>query len=179
MLFKAKLNNFALKIDIFTSKYLQVSALGVICISITMFAIMLIVNSYNIFLRWMFNKGITWHQEISMMAAMWIYFAAFALISKNQGYIRISFIVDRLRPSIKKIVFTINRLLIIGFHTCLLILVITEIKLVSIQRTFILEWPEYFFYIPLAVGTGDIIITELLLFIRHIGGLSRNSLSTP
>ena len=61
----------------------------------------------------------------------------------------------------------LNRLVIISFHSYLLILVITEIKLISIQRTFILEWPEYIYYIPLAVGTGDIIITEFLYFIRY------------
>jgi hypothetical protein len=40
--------------------------------------------------------------------------------------------------------------------------------LISIYQTPILEWPEFIYYIPLAVGTFDIIVTEVMYFLRAL-----------
>ncbi len=54
----------------------------------------------------------------------------------------------------------------IAFFIFLSILTVKGIRVIFNHRTFILEWPEYFYYLPLLAGTLDIIITELIQLIR-------------
>jgi TRAP-type C4-dicarboxylate transport system permease small subunit len=163
----SQLSRLALRMDPFIAAYLRITKFCVITICIGMFAIMFVSNSYNIFARWLFDTSITWHQEVSLISAMWIYFMAYSLISKDNAYIRISFLVDKLSLPIRNIVFYTSWFAVICFHSILLKLIIDEIAFVSDQKSYLLEWPVYLLIIPLGVGTTDIIITEILLFIRH------------
>jgi TRAP-type C4-dicarboxylate transport system permease small subunit len=139
-------------------------------LSIAMFVVMLVSYVLNIFFRVAFNQGTTWHQEISVMAAMWTYFAAYALISKEDSYIRIEFVMDRLPVRVSRVLNLVVQLAVILFHAMMLQMVLTTFKAISILQTYLLEWPEYFYYIPLLVGTIDIILTEIVKFIRLFAG---------
>jgi TRAP-type C4-dicarboxylate transport system permease small subunit len=164
------MTQFFARIDPWLKRYLRFSGLVFTWIGIAMFIVMLVSNTWNIVLRWLFDEGITWHQEVSIMAAMWIYFAAYSLIGKTDTYIRIGFFVDRLPPSVSKAINTSVRVWVIAFFIFLSILTVKGIKVIFTHRTFILEWPEYFYYIPLLVGTSDIIVTELVQLIRSFNG---------
>ena len=60
------------------------------------------------------------------------------------------------------------RFAIIAFHVTLFIFCIKTFKLISIYETPILQWPEFLYYIPLAVGTFDIIVTEVIHLLRTL-----------
>ena len=160
------MTQFFARIDPWFKRYLRFSGLAFTWIAIAMLIVMLVSNTWNIVLRWLFHEGIMWHQEISIMAAMWIYFAAYSLIAKTDSYIRISLFVDRLPPSVSKVIYTAVRVWVIAFFIFLSILTVKGIRVIFIHRTWILEWPEYFYYIPLLVGTLDIFVTEVIQLIR-------------
>jgi len=173
------MRNFLLRLDPWFKGYLRFSSYAIEWLCIAMFILMLVSYVWNIFLRVAFNKGTTWHQEISVMAAMWVYFAAYSLVSKENRYVRVEFIVDRLLPGlVSRMVDWMVQLGVIAFHIIMLTMILTTFKAISILRTYLLEWPEYFYYVPLLVGTIDIILTEIIRLIRLVSGAVKFSTET-
>ena len=173
------MGDFLLRLDPWFKKYLRFSSYVIEWLCIAMLTLMLMSYVYNIFLRVAFNKGTTWHQEISAMAAMWVYFAAYSLVSKENRYVRVEFIVDRLLPGlVSRMVDWMVQLGVIAFHIIMLTMILTTFKAISILRTYLLEWPEYFYYVPLLVGTIDIILTEIVRLIRLVSGAVKFSAET-
>jgi TRAP-type C4-dicarboxylate transport system permease small subunit len=148
--------------------YLKTSGFLLNWNAIAMFCVMLGANAYNILMRSLFDQGVMWHQEISIMAAFWIYFAAYGLLSKEDGFIRVEFVVDRFSLRYQRAVSHMVRIAVIVFHVTLFVFCVKTFKLISIYQTPILEWPEFIYYIPLAVGTFDIIVTEVIYFLRAL-----------
>ena len=148
--------------------YLKTSGFLLNWNAIVMFCVMLGANSYNIFMRTVFERGTVWHQEVSIMAAFWIYFAAYGLLSKEDSFIRVEFVVEQFPPRVQYWVFVLVRLVIITFHIILFFICINLFKVIAIYETAILQWPEYVFYIPLTVGTFDIIVTEVIHLLRTL-----------
>jgi len=172
------MRNFLLHLDPWFKRYLRFSSYAIEGLCIAMFTLMLASYVWNIFLRVAFSKGTTWHQEISVMAAMWVYFAAYSLVSKENSYVRVEFIVDRLPGLLSRMADWMIQLGVIAFHIIMLTMILTTFKAVSIFRTYLLEWPEYFYYVPLLVGTIDIILTEIIRLIRLVSGAVKFSTET-
>ena len=172
------MRNFLLHLDPWFKRYLRFSSYAIEGLCIAMFTLMLASYVWNIFLRVAFSKGTTWHQEISVMAAMWVYFAAYSLVSKENSYVRVEFIVDRLPGLLSRMADWMIQLGVIAFHIIMLTMILTTFKAVSILRTYLLEWPEYFYYVPLLVGTIDIILTEIIRLIRLVSRAVKFSTET-
>jgi TRAP-type C4-dicarboxylate transport system permease small subunit len=152
--------------------YLTVSRILVLSAAMFMFVLMVGVNAVNISLRTLHLGDIQWAQEISILAAMWVYFAAYALIAKEDGYIRIEFVADALPAVAGRFLQLLARLATIAFHVTVLLFTYWALKVVAIFETNVLQWPESFFYVPLLVGTADIVITELIHLARALAGRS-------
>ena len=131
------------RLDAVFEAYLKTSGFLLNWNAIVMFCVMLGANSYNMFMRTVFNEGTMWHQEVSIMAAFWIYFAAYGLLSKEDGFIRVEFVVERLPAEVQHWVLVLVRLAVITFHTILFIYCVNTFKLIGIYETPILQWPEY------------------------------------
>jgi TRAP-type C4-dicarboxylate transport system permease small subunit len=157
---------YAARLDAVFDAYLNTTRVLFSAVATFMFAVMLAVNAWNILLRVVAAQGITWHQEVSILAAFWIYFGAYALIAKSDAYIRIEFLVDRLPQAAQRAIGLLVQVIVIAFHLIVLELCITMLRVVSIYETPILQWPEYLFYVPLAVGTADIVLTEIIRTVR-------------
>lgn len=159
--------------------YLKTSGFLLNWNGIFMFCVMLGANSYNIFMRSVFERGTLWHQEISIMAAFWIYFAAYGLLSKEDGFIRVEFVVDQFPPRVRRWNYNLVRLAVIVFHVSLLVFSIKTYKMVSYFETQYLEWPEFITYIPLTVGTFDIVVTETIYLLRSLAYPDRPPVIAP
>jgi TRAP-type C4-dicarboxylate transport system permease small subunit len=164
------MKDFLLRLDPWFKRYLRFSSYTIEWLCVAMFVLMLVSYVWNIFLRVAFTKGTTWHQEVSVMAAMWVYFAAYSLVSKENTYVKVEFIADRLPAIASTWLNWMVQLGVILFHVLMLTMIVTTCKAVSILRTYLLEWPEYFYYVPLLVGTIDIILTEIVRLIRLVTG---------
>lgn len=158
----------AARIDAAFEAYLESSRILFTAIALLMFIVMLAANAWNILLRAVAAQGITWHQEVSILGAFWIYFGAYALIAKRDAYIRVEFVVDRLPQAARRVVSLLVQLIVIAFHVMVLKLCLAMLPVVSIYETPILQWPEYLFYLPLAVGTADIVVTEVIRLLRAL-----------
>ncbi|MEX0956440.1 MAG: TRAP transporter small permease subunit [Rhizobiaceae bacterium] len=149
--------------------YLHWSSRLLALIAGAMFCIMLAVNAYNIAIRSLTAQGLVWHQEVSIMAAFWIYFAAYALLAKERKYITVDFIFDRIGKQIAYIMQCIIVILTLAFHLYLFMLCIEVMESAGFLETPILGWSEQVYVVPLLVGSADIVITELLLGVLLFG----------
>ena len=128
------------------------------------------VNALNIVLRFGFDMGLLWHQEVALLCAFCVYFFAYALITKRQTYIRVDAFLWLVPEAGKRVIDVLTRLAVIVFHATVLVLCFTAMKLMAGEVTWILELPEPLFVIPLTVGSLDILITEVILLIRAVWG---------
>jgi TRAP-type transport system small permease protein len=157
---------YAARLDAALEAYLNTTRVLFSAVATFMFVVMLAANAWNILLRVVAAQGITWHQEVSILAAFWIYFGAYALVAKSDAYIRIEFLVDRLPQAAQRAIRLLVQVAVVAFHLVVLELCVTMLRVVSIYETPILQWPEYLFYVPLAVGTADILLTEIIRTVR-------------
>lgn len=151
--------------------YLVVSRWALLVVCCAMLAAMVGANAYNLAIRPFAERGIMWHQEISILAAMWVYFAAYALTSKDDTFVRIDFIVDRLGAPWRAVLTLASTLVLIAFHAIVVMVTLEALKVVRWSETHVLELPESLFYIPLVVGSADIAITETIHLVRGWAGL--------
>lgn len=153
-----------------TELYLRVSSAVLRAVSIAALGVIVLINAANIVSRAVFHADMEWIQEASIIGAMVIYFYAIALISKGNGDIRMDFFVRVLPPAWQTALGLLARVLVILFQFAVLILAIETLGFVSVFRTPVLQLPESVFFIPLIAGAADILVTEVIYFVRQARG---------
>lgn len=106
-----------------------------------------------------------------MVLAMTLYFMVYALIAKNREYIRIDLVAGRLSPSGKRLHSILVRLVVLAFHVLVAWYAIKTTQYARMFETPILAWGEWVFYLPLAIGCTDIVITELIYLVWQLRGI--------
>ena len=167
------------RLDPWFELYMRGSLLAVSWIAGLALCVAVGVNAYNVVLRYGWRTGIVWHQEVALLSAFVVYFLAYGLIAKREGYIRIEAFVLLLPPSALRWLMLFNRIVVIGFHVIIFVLCLSAIDLVRIESTFILEMPEMVYFFPLALGAVDIVMTEIILLLRALWGDTRAAAPHP
>lgn len=158
------------RLDRVLDLYLTLSRTVVLAVSIGMFGVMVAVNALEIVGRALFGVSFFWVQEISILAAMWVYFFAYALIAKNDEYIRIDVVAHYLPVSANRWIDTLARLAVVIFHAFVLWFGIETFRFLGLFTTSVLDWPESLFVLPIVLGSGDILLTELIRLRRILAG---------
>lgn len=148
--------------DRISDLYLKLSRFLVQAVSVGMFAVMVVVNGLEITSRALFGTSFSWVQEISILAAMWVYFFAYALIAKSDEYIRVDFLVRHLPPAANRWLEVTTRLAIIAFHVVVFWFGVETFRFLSLFTTSVLDWPESLFVLPIVLGSADILLTEII-----------------
>src|SRR5262245_45516363 len=149
-------------LDALLRAYLDLSRRIVIAVSCGMFALMVAINGMEIAGRAFFSISFSWVQEVSILAAMWVYFFAYALIAKNEEYIRVDFAVNLMPPGWQYTIDIFARLVTILFHGMVAWFAVETYKFLGLFTTSVLIWPESLFVLPILIGAIDIVITELI-----------------
>lgn len=150
--------------------YLRASGVAVQAVSIIVLALMVVINATNITCRAVLGVDLEWTQEVSVIAAMVIYFFSFALIAKTNSDIRVEFIVAMLPRSWQRWLGIVSRLAVLGFQAAVLWLAINTLGFVSMFSTPVLNISEAIFYIPVIAGAADIAITSLIHLVLQLRG---------
>jgi TRAP-type C4-dicarboxylate transport system permease small subunit len=127
-----------------------------------MFALMVAINGLEIVARALFSVSFSWVQEVSILAAMWVYFFAYALIAKNEEYIRVDFAVKLMPESWQYAVDIFARLVTILFQGLVAWFALETYRFLGLFTTSVLIWPESLFVLPILIGAVDILVTELI-----------------
>lgn len=149
-------------LDRLSDVYLTASRAIVLAIPIGMFAVMVAVNALEIAGRAVFGISFSWVQEISILAAMWVYFFAYAMIVKNDEYIRVDLFTRYLPAGFNCSLDIFARLLVIAFHAVMIWFGVETFRFLSLFTTSVLDWPESLFVLPVVAGSVDILLTELI-----------------
>jgi len=149
-------------LDALLRAYIDLSRRIVIAVSCGMFALMVAINGMEIAGRAFFSMSFSWVQEVSILAAMWVYFFAYALIAKNEEYIRVDFAVNLMPPGWQYTIDIFARFATILFHGMVAWFAVETYKFLGLFTTSVLIWPESLFVLPILIGAVDILITELI-----------------
>ena len=159
-------------VDAVLRGYLALTRKIVIAVSCTFFAFMVAVNGLEIVGRAFFSISFSWVQEVSILSAMWIYFFAYALIAKNEEYIRVDFAAQLMSKPWRRATDIFARLVTILFHGLVAWFAVETYRFLGLFTTSVLIWPESLFVVPLLIGAIDILITELIFLYWQITGRS-------
>src|SRR5262245_11933700 len=149
-------------VDAILRAYLDLSRRIVTAVSCAMFAFMVAINGLEIVGRGFLSVSFSWVQEVSILGAMWIYFFAYALIAKNEEYIRVDFAAQLLPESGRYAIDVFARLVTIFFQGLVAWFAVETYQFLGMFTTSVLIWPESLFVLPILIGAADILITELI-----------------
>src|SRR6476469_8362916 len=149
-------------VDAVLRAYLTVTRKIVIVVSCGFFAFMVAINGLEIISRALFSVSYSWVQEVSILSAMWIYFFAYALIAKNEEYIRVDFAAQLMSEPWRRTTDIFARLVTILFHGLVAWFAVETYRFLGLFTTSVLIWPESLFVLPILIGAVDILITELI-----------------
>lgn len=79
------------------------------------FYVMTAVVTVQVVLRFIFNSGFSWAEELARFLFVWLMYFSISYATRNNGHINITFLVDRLNEKTRKIVRIFVDILFIGF----------------------------------------------------------------
>jgi len=150
---------------------LRLSALIFQAVAILVLLAMVAINAAEIFHRVAFTNSLNWVQELSLVLAMTLYFMVYALIAKDRAYIRIDLVARMLGPKARSVLALAIRLVILAFHGLVAWYAIRAVQFAAMFETPILGWGEWVYYLPLAIGCTDIVVTELIYLAWQVRGI--------
>src|SRR5258708_639964 len=136
-------------VDAMLRAYLDLTRKIVIAVSCGFFALMVAINGLEIVGRAFFSVSFSWVQEVSILSAMWIYFFAYALIAKNEEYIRVDFAAKLMPEAWQHAVDIFARLVTIFFHGMVAWFAVETYRFLGMFTTSVLMWPESLFVLPI------------------------------
>ena len=92
---------------------------GTICIFL--FALMVVVGSYQIITRFIFNNPSTISEELLTYSFAWMAMFATAYVFGKRDHMRMTFVVDKLAPAQRKVLEIVLEVLVIAFAAIVLI----------------------------------------------------------
>lgn len=161
------------------SAYLRGS--GLVLRVLGVLALALMVGSHALEIGWRFfhERGLSWVHEFSMIAAMVLYFLMYAEIAKQRDYVRLDLLEQRLPAGARRHLSTFIRLVVLAFHALVAWYAVGTARFAAAFDTTVLEWPETVFYLPLALGCADIVLTETIHLWRHLRGQDEGERAAP
>lgn len=161
------------------SAYLRGSGLALRVLGVLALALMVGSHALEIGWRFVHSRGLSWVHEFSLIAAMVLYFLMYAEIAKQRDYVRLDLLEQRLPAGARRHLSTFIRLVVLVFHALAAWYAVVTARFAAAFDTTVLEWPETVFYVPLALGCADIVLTEAIHLWRHLRGQGDEDRAAP
>ena len=141
-----------------SKKYLE-KCIDTICIFF--FIVVFAVALGQIIMRWLFKNPIIWSEELIRLMYVWICYLGWTLASRYRTYIRITFIFNALPPIPKKLLATVNCLLLIIFSVMMVYygIKMTIIGVNGRSVTLPINYALVYFIVP---------VTNFIIILYHI-----------
>lgn len=137
-------------------------------VQIALFGVMVVVGTYQILVRYLFNKPSTVSEELLTYTFGWLSLSAAAYMFGNRGHMRMGFLADRAKGDRKRILELISEWMVILFAA--VVMVYGGIRITSLtmaQRTASLGIPMGYVYSVVPAG-GVIIVAYGVLNLIQI-----------
>ncbi|HCX62421.1 MULTISPECIES: TRAP transporter small permease [Sedimentibacter] len=133
-----------------------------------LFTVMVIAFFYQIVLRFIFESGNPWAEELTRYTLIWMSMLGSAVATRRGRNMDVDFVVKRMPKTMKTINSIITKALIIGF---LLVIIIYGVNLVSItfkQLSSGLRIPMAYMYASVPVGGFLMLLFTIEIIINDI-----------
>ncbi len=145
----------------------------ILCLfGITLLGAVVLANGYEIFLRTFGFRTLFWIQEFTVVSCSYMVFLGAAVLFKRKGDILVSFIYDRLSPSVQSLLSVIVDLLILFFLGFAIKASYSYLLFVYGGHTQTLKLPVIFVYFPILLGLLLIAVVVLDWLLSDIERLS-------
>lgn len=82
---------------------------------VVFFAMMIILVTVQVFLRFAFESGFSWGEEVARILFVWMSFASFGYLSRNSRHVRVGFLTGKLSDKLQKTVLLVCDILFLAF----------------------------------------------------------------
>jgi TRAP-type C4-dicarboxylate transport system permease small subunit len=139
------------------------AALGSACLGL-LFALLLL----NVLLRYLFDTSLFWAEEVAVILFVWMGFLAAATTEADNGHVRLTLLVERLSPRLRRI----NETLVEGVLLAVLVLLVATAHsgLATLQTTVALRLPEQWLYAIVPVTMALCALHIVLRMLRRLRG---------
>ncbi len=143
--------------------------LGGICILI--FMLLTVIGTYQIVVRYMFNRPSTVSEELLTYGFAWLALLSAALVFGKREHMRMGFLADKIKGNARTALEVIIELLILAFVSIVMIYGGIEIvKLTMSQQTASLGIPMGIIYVVVIVSGIFTVLYSLLNIIQLVSG---------
>ena len=142
------------------------AALGGACLAL-LFTLLLL----NVLLRYLFNTSLFWAEEVAVTLFIWMGFLAAAYTEADDGHVRLTLLVDRLSPRLRRINDTLVDFLLLV--TLILLVATAHSGLATLQTTVALRLPEQWLYAIVPVTMALCALHTVIRMIRRMRGLRK------
>jgi TRAP-type C4-dicarboxylate transport system permease small subunit len=125
-------------------------------LSISMLAIMIIINVMEIITRFTTGHSFVWVYPTTLLLLSWVVFITTAVVFYQKEYIVVEYFVNLLPPKYQRYVNIMINLIIIIFFVFLLYMAPSLIQMQA-QKMQVLTLPRYFLSLPLFIGSISVI----------------------
>lgn len=149
-------------------------------VQIGLFGGMVAVGTYQILVRYLFNKPSTVSEELLTYAFAWLSLLAAAYMFGKQGHMRMGFLADRVSEGKRIALPMISECLVFVFGA--VVMVYGGIQIVSLtmaQKTASLGIPMGYVYTIVPVGGGLIVVYSILNLIQMAGEKAKEGERMP
>lgn len=116
-----------------------------VCAVITGFILvaLCIITDYSVIMRFIFNNPLKWSYELMLVGLSWATFIGMPMTFHKQEHMRLTFVTDKLKPSVWRVYMTVIDVVLIVF---LVVGVFNSIQVVQNA------WPQIYQTIPVSRG---------------------------
>ena len=134
----------------------------------------ILIVSLQVLLRYLFNFGLIWAQEISELMILGAYFFGISYVYKSKQYLVIDVLFEKFNDRVKVVLFVISQILTILF--CMMLFV----ELLGIapgqlrMKTYILRFPQFYSSIPLLIASASMVLTSIYYLIKILSEFNQS-----
>jgi TRAP-type C4-dicarboxylate transport system permease small subunit len=140
-------------------------------ICVVTFVFITIIGCWQVASRFVFNNPAAWTEEALTYGFTWMALLTAALVVSKRDHMRLTFVIDKFNPTLKKVVEIINELAMIAFSSAAFIYGgISIMKLTMVQVTPAFQAPMGMFYSILPISGGLINLFSIMNIINIIRG---------
>lgn len=137
-------------------------------INVFLFAFMVVIGTYQILVRYLFNKPSTVSEELMTYSFSWMALFAVAYVFGKREHMRMGFLVDKLQTSVKRVLDIVIEVIIFVFAVIVMLYGGVQItSLTMTQKTASLGIPMGYIYMIIPI-CGILIIAYSTLNIIDI-----------
>lgn len=125
-------------------------------ISMTLMAILVLINAAGIFSRYFLNRPILWVHEVTILLGTWLFYVGMGLLYARGEDISLDFIVNKMPARTRRITARVINGIVLLFLVVLTFATYKLIPFISMagaMLSFSLGIQDIYYYIPVGVGS--------------------------